>query len=487
MFTGAFCIYVVTVLHVYRRILYIVTVTCLQVHSVYSHYVTCLQVHSVYSQCSFCSKNARVTTALCGSAPSSPTLFPLAPASLILSRGSSRYIYQVSCMIVYTGISPDPFSCFQILKEISIVFPFFTEDYVGWKDSVRHNLSSNTCFRKVLKDPSNPKAKGNFWTVDVTQIPADAMKIQNTAMTRSESKIFAQDLSPFILHGCRYGVDGDALHLTTDCGSPTSSITLGEQPHSTSSTTKLNTSFMIDTLLHDLQDVDLPDLPKTLDNSQILVGNHIWSPRPLLNAPTKSSCLVTSGSLSSSTTSTYVSSSSSLSPASLLYSDDDNEKQKDLSRSPTQKKFPITKRPREDEDSSSTSSDEGGDSPSRSRNALKACDLPTSYTKSVAPNVVAPPSVLPFLPLPHFTYHNCGSRSYMSSPYWGIIPTPNNPDVEHPGPSHPSLDLDSMLRAVPPNKSVFDVMASHPGDLVHPVFISQYLANNAAQPGQSLI
>lgn len=29
------------------------------------------------------------------------------------------------------------------------MFPFFKDDYEGWKDSIRHNLSSNRCFHKV--------------------------------------------------------------------------------------------------------------------------------------------------------------------------------------------------------------------------------------------------------------------------------------------------------------------------------------------------
>lgn len=38
---------------------------------------------------------------------------------------------------------------FQILKEISALFPFFKGNYKGWRDSVRHNLSSYDCFVKV--------------------------------------------------------------------------------------------------------------------------------------------------------------------------------------------------------------------------------------------------------------------------------------------------------------------------------------------------
>uniref|UniRef100_A0A8C4YMU7 Forkhead box H1 n=1 Tax=Gopherus evgoodei TaxID=1825980 RepID=A0A8C4YMU7_9SAUR len=92
----------------------------------------------------------------------------------------------------------------QIIQEIGALFPFFTAGYQGWKDSIRHNLSSNRCFSKLLKDPAKPKAKGNFWTVDVSQIPPDALKLQNTAISRQEAASFASDLAPFILHGQPY-------------------------------------------------------------------------------------------------------------------------------------------------------------------------------------------------------------------------------------------------------------------------------------------
>ncbi|XP_062835394.1 forkhead box protein H1 [Anolis carolinensis] len=43
----------------------------------------------------------------------------------------------------------------QILSEIERLFPLFSGGYQGWKDSIRHNLSSNSCFFKV---GSNSKA-----------------------------------------------------------------------------------------------------------------------------------------------------------------------------------------------------------------------------------------------------------------------------------------------------------------------------------------
>ncbi|KAH0508917.1 Forkhead box protein H1 [Microtus ochrogaster] len=70
----------------------------------------------------------------------------------------------------------------QIIRQVQAMFPFFRDDYEGWKDSIHHNLSSNQCFRKVPKDPAKPQAKGNFWAVDVNLIPAEALRLQNTAL-----------------------------------------------------------------------------------------------------------------------------------------------------------------------------------------------------------------------------------------------------------------------------------------------------------------
>lgn len=47
-------------------------------------------------------------------------------------------------------------------------FQFFQGSYRGWKDSVRHNLSCNSCFVKELKDPARPWGKGNYWRLSET-------------------------------------------------------------------------------------------------------------------------------------------------------------------------------------------------------------------------------------------------------------------------------------------------------------------------------
>lgn len=53
----------------------------------------------------------------------------------------------------------------EINKYLMDNYEFFRGAYQGWKNSVRHNLSFNKCFVKVLKDPSRPWGKDNYWTV----------------------------------------------------------------------------------------------------------------------------------------------------------------------------------------------------------------------------------------------------------------------------------------------------------------------------------
>ncbi|KAG9472862.1 forkhead box protein H1-like [Eleutherodactylus coqui] len=367
----------------------------------------------------------------------------------------------------------------QILKSIEVLFPFFKGDYIGWKDSVRHNLSFNDCFRKVLKDPGKPQAKGNFWTVDVSRIPLDAMKLQNTVMTRGGPELFVHDLSPYILHNYKNNSNGD-LYKQMPGSNHSSASSTGENSDHLHNAVKLNSSFMIDSLLHDLQDVDLPDVSKAVENQKQghSQTNNLWAPTPHL---CNSSHLLQSSSSPSFPTSQsiYSSSSASVSTMSPLSCDEKPEHCREVSGSPQQ---PI-KRKKKDNESRGGSSDSSAGQCSPCGPSSIPSELPTSYTKCVPPNMVAPPSVLPFFPFSRYPYYSYGPSPYMTPPYWGFLSQSTNP--ENPCPAPPP-DLENMLRAVPPNKSVCDVLMTHPGDLIHPAFLGQYLPSSSNQ-GQSLL
>ncbi|CAJ0931304.1 unnamed protein product [Ranitomeya imitator] len=140
------------------------------------------------------------------------------------------YTYLAMIALVILSVPDKKLKLSQILEKISDFFPVFKGRYQGWKDSVRHNLSSNDCFRKVLKDPNQTQAKGNFWTVDVSRIPREAMKLQNTAVSRQD--IYHLDLAPFIIHGQPYrplddhhpfSIAKDSIKIAASAPSSTSS------------------------------------------------------------------------------------------------------------------------------------------------------------------------------------------------------------------------------------------------------------------------
>lgn len=54
----------------------------------------------------------------------------------------------------------------EINEYLMCKFPFFRGSYTGWRNSVRHNLSLNDCFIKVLRDPSRPWGKDNYWMLN---------------------------------------------------------------------------------------------------------------------------------------------------------------------------------------------------------------------------------------------------------------------------------------------------------------------------------
>ncbi|XP_068993361.1 interference hedgehog isoform X6 [Neodiprion pinetum] len=71
------------------------------------------------------------------------------------------------------GYSPDsPVKALPVKEVYAWIldhFPYFRNAPTGWKNSVRHNLSLNKCFRKVEKAPN--LGKGSLWMVDAQYRP----------------------------------------------------------------------------------------------------------------------------------------------------------------------------------------------------------------------------------------------------------------------------------------------------------------------------
>ncbi|PNF14703.1 hypothetical protein B7P43_G10251 [Cryptotermes secundus] len=79
---------------------------------------------------------------------------------------TSKPPYSFSCLI-FMAIEDSPQRALPVKEIYAWIlehFPYFKNAPTGWKNSVRHNLSLNKCFRKVEKAPN--LGKGSLWMVD---------------------------------------------------------------------------------------------------------------------------------------------------------------------------------------------------------------------------------------------------------------------------------------------------------------------------------
>ncbi|XP_063978144.1 forkhead box protein N3-like [Diachasmimorpha longicaudata] len=79
---------------------------------------------------------------------------------------NSKPPYSFSCLI-FMAIEDSPVKALPVKEVYAWIldhFPYFKNAPTGWKNSVRHNLSLNKCFRKVEKAPN--LGKGSLWMVD---------------------------------------------------------------------------------------------------------------------------------------------------------------------------------------------------------------------------------------------------------------------------------------------------------------------------------
>ncbi|XP_035509620.1 forkhead box protein H1 [Morone saxatilis] len=331
----------------------------------------------------------------------------------------------------------------EILKEISTLFPFFKGNYKGWRDSVRHNLSSYDCFVKVLKDPGKPQGKGNFWAVELSRVPLELLKRQNTAVSRQDETIFAQDLAPYILQGHKPESEPPPAPVNP---LPPMRSRNPSPPQEDLFRPKLDSSFAIDSLLHSLRP---PSASGDVDVSTRDCWGKVERPRSSPPPRPRYASYARSASASSASPASTSSSSSSSS----------DEEWKGMSLSG--KRVPL--------DGEAGSDGYEDYRPPLHKSARRDTvappwELPTSYAKYAPPNAVAPPSMRfnggPLMPLhgglPIYGYGGSpvAPGHFLGHAYWPILPS-GRVSVQAPP---LIMDLDNMLQSVPPNKSVFDAL-----------------------------
>uniref|UniRef100_A0A8D0CCU0 Forkhead box protein G1 n=1 Tax=Salvator merianae TaxID=96440 RepID=A0A8D0CCU0_SALMN len=72
-------------------------------------------------------------------------------------------------LLIYMAIEQSPNKSLPVKEIYSWIlerFPYFATAPTGWKNSVRHNLSLNKCFRKVERSHGKVNGKGSLWCVD---------------------------------------------------------------------------------------------------------------------------------------------------------------------------------------------------------------------------------------------------------------------------------------------------------------------------------
>lgn len=84
---------------------------------------------------------------------------------------NSKPPYSFSCLI-FMAIEDSPVKALPVKEVYAWIldrFPYFRNAPTGWKNSVRHNLSLNKCFRKVEKTPVS--AAPRFFSSEVWHCP----------------------------------------------------------------------------------------------------------------------------------------------------------------------------------------------------------------------------------------------------------------------------------------------------------------------------
>ncbi|KAL8181464.1 UNVERIFIED_CONTAM: hypothetical protein K2H54_002675 [Gekko kuhli] len=307
-----------------------------------------------------------------------PSSGPTAPKKKYRRHAKPPYTYLAMIALVIQTAPGKRLRLSQIIKAVGSLFPFFTDSYQGWKDSIRHNLTSNDCFSMVLKDPARPTAKGNFWTVDVSRIPPEALKLQNTSVSRQEEAAFVHDLSPYVLHGRSYPAS-----RRPDCRSPPVAQPFPAGGGAEAPRPPQRRSFTIEAILSDLYGADSNPEPGS--------GAAKSSPSPRTSDSSSQSQSPQTGSRSSLSRESSFATLSPTGPPQFLCAC--------VPPSSVVCRFPI----------------------------MPWGQLPASYANSAASHVAAPfpfPPLFAFPPTPALSACPCSPTAYMDSAHWDMVAVP---------------------------------------------------------------